>query len=209
MWFRVSFCPLCAVLEQGRRSSSEHCQSNSNYGPRLLVKKFRLETALLASVFKTSILEFRVSSFGPKLFPSEPVELSFCAQTSRSLSGNGYLKTATTSVKCSQSQRCVSVVQIWRAGFNPSYPLQGDWFAGGCAERRKRCCKLPFLALIWLDVTHTFIVLPSLNTCMFSCSHGRRNLLGLKTHWSDVMLVQTSAKGTDGFWCLTTDWPCQ
>ena len=79
-----------------------------------------------------------------------------------------YLKTATTNMKCSQSQRCVSVVQIWCAGFNASYPLKGDWFAGGCAERRKQCCKLLFWALIWLDVTHTFIVLLSLNTCMWT-----------------------------------------
>lgn len=209
MWVRVSFSPLCEALEQGTRSSSKHCQNNPNYGWRLLMRKFRLEMALLASVFKSCILEFRVISFGPKLFLPGLLSCLSVPRFNRSFSGNGYLKTATTNVKCSQSQRCVSVVQIWCAGVNAGYPLQGDWFAGGCAKRRKPRCKLLFLALTWLDVTHRFIVLLSLNTCVFSCSHGRWNLWDLKTHWSDVMLVQTSTKGTSGFQCLAPDSPCQ
>ena len=76
------------------------------------MKKFRLEMALLASVFKSCILEFRVSSFGPKLFLPGLLSCLSVPRFNRSLSGNRYLKTATTNMKCNQSQKCVSVVQI-------------------------------------------------------------------------------------------------
>lgn len=140
--------------------------------------------ALLASVFKSCILEFRVISLDPNCFFLGCLSVP---RFNRSLSGNGYLKTATTNVKCSQSQRCVSVCWWFDVQEFAGYPLSGWLVCWGCAKRRKRC-KLLFLALTWLDVTHRFIVLLSLNTCVFSAPMAGE-IFGTWKH-------------TDQMWCL-------